>query len=148
MKSIVKSSKYYLSYDVSCIHDKTKWKSVKVIGRIDVYRDENGIITNTSHYYILSKQFDLNTFINATRNHWNIECSLHWRLDVILDEDHSKNKVGQSIENLATVRKIVFNLVKLDNSMGNKLTMKQKMTRYISNFNNIENLIFNVIPCI
>ena len=64
------------------------------------------------------------------------------------DEDHSKNKVGQSIENLATVRKIVFNLVKLDNSMGNKLTMKQKMTRYISNFNNIENLIFNVIPCI
>ena len=64
------------------------------------------------------------------------------------DEDHSKNKVGQSIENLATVRKIVFNLVKLDNSMGNKLTMKQKMTRYISNFNNIENLIFNVIPSI
>ena len=64
------------------------------------------------------------------------------------DEDHSKNKVGQSIENLATVRKIVFNLVKLDNSMGNKLTMKQKMTRYINNFNNIENLIFNVIPSI
>ena len=27
-------------------------------GRIDVYRDENGVITNTSHYYILSKQFD------------------------------------------------------------------------------------------
>lgn len=144
----IEKRKYYLSYDVSCIHDKTKWKSVKAIGRIDVYRDENGIITNTSHYYILSKQFDLDTFINATRNHWNIECSLHWRLDVILDEDHSKNKVGQSIENLATVRKIVFNLVKLDNSMGNKLTMKQKMTRYICNFNNIENLIFNVIPCI
>ena len=144
----IEKRKYYLSYDISCIHDKVKWKSVKAIGKIDVYREENGIISNTSHYYILSKQFDLDTFINTTRNHWNIECSLHWRLDVILDEDHSKNKVGQSIENLATIRKIVFNLVRLDNSMGNKLTMKQKMTRYISNFNNIENLIFNVIPCV
>ena len=140
--------KYYLSYDIKCIHDKDKWKSVKAIGRIDVIKDENNIKTTTTHYYILSKAFDLDTFIKITREHWNIECSLHWRLDVILDEDHSRSHVGNSIENLATIRKIVFNLVKLDKSMGEKLTMKQKMTRYISDFKNIENLIFNVIPCI
>ena len=140
--------KYYLSYDIECIHDKDKWKSVKAIGRIDVIKDENNIKTTTTHYYILSKAFDLDTFIKITREHWNIECSLHWRLDVILDEDHSRSHVGNSIENLATIRKIVFNLVKLDKSMGEKLTMKQKMTRYISDFRNIENLIFNVIPCI
>ena len=29
---------YYLSYSVECISDKNKWKSVKAIGRIDVYR--------------------------------------------------------------------------------------------------------------
>ena len=34
----------------------------------------------------------------------------------------------------------------LGESHGEKLTMKQKMTRYISDFKNIENLIFNVIP--
>ena len=140
--------KYYLSYDIKCIHDKDKWKSVKAIGRIDVIKDENNIKTTTTHYYILSKKFDLDSFIKITREHWNIECSLHWRLDVILDEDHSRSHVGNSIENLATIRKIVFNLVKLDKSMGDKLTMKQKMTRYISDFKNIENLIFKVIPCI
>ena len=43
------------------------------------------------------------------------------------------------------IRKNVFNLAKLDKSMGEKLTLKQKMTRYTSNFKNIENLIFNVI---
>ena len=32
---------YYLSYDVSIIYDKSKWKSVKAIGRIDVKRIEN-----------------------------------------------------------------------------------------------------------
>ena len=137
---------YYLSYEIGCISDKTKWKSVKAIGRIDVHRIEEGKEKITKHYYILSNKFDINTFVKITREHWNIECGLHWRLDVILDEDHSRNRVGNSIDNLSLIRKIVFNLTKLDNSMGSNLTLKKKMTRYTSDFKNIENLIFQVIP--
>ena len=142
----IEKRKYYLSYDISCIHDLKKWSTVKAIGRIDVYREENNIEKITTHYYILSNNFTIDTFISSTRYHWNIECSLHWRLDVIMDEDHSRNRLDNSIENLATIRKIVFNLARLDTSMGDKLTLKQKMTRYTSNFKNIENIIFNVIP--
>ena len=138
---------YYLSYSVDCISDKNKWKSVKAIGRIDVHRIENDKEKITKNYYILSDKFTMQSYINTTREHWNIECGLHWRLDVIMDEDHSRNREGNSINNLSLIRKIVFNLVRLDKSMGEKLTMKQKMTRYTSNFKNIENLIFNVIPC-
>ena len=137
---------YYLSYDVDCISDKEKWKSVKAIGRIEVYREENGKISKTKHHYILSNTFDIETFIKVTREHWNIECSLHWRLDVIMDEDHSRNRIGNSINNLSLIRKIVFNLARLDNSMGANLSLKKKMTRYSNDFKNIENLIFNVIP--
>ena len=137
---------YYLSYDVDCISDKEKWKSVKAIGRIEVYREENGKISKTKHHYILSNTFDIETFIKVTREHWNIECSLHWRLDVIMDEDHSRNRIGNSINNLSLIRKIVFNLARLDNSMGANLSLKKKITRYSNDFKNIENLIFNVIP--
>ena len=142
----IEKRKYYMSYECDCISDKAKWQSVKAIGRIDVIRIENDKKKVTKHYYILSKHFDFNTFIKVTRQHWNIECGLHWRLDVILDEDHSRNREGNSINNLSLIRKIVFNLARLDTSMGEKLTLKQKMTRYTSNFQNIENLIFNVIP--
>lgn len=137
---------YYLSYEVNCIENKNKWKSVKAIGRIDVLRIENGKEKITKHYYILSSKFTIQTFMNITRQHWNIECGLHWRLDVILDEDHSRNREGNSVDNLSLIRKIVFNLARLDKSMGDKLTLKQKMTRYMCDFKNIENLIFNVIP--
>ena len=137
---------YYLSHEIDCISDKDKWKSVKAIGRVDVKRIENNNEKITKHLFILSDKFDIQTFINITREHWNIECGLHWRLDVILDEDHSRNRQGNSINNLSLIRKIVFNLARLDKSMGDKLTLKQKMTRYTSDFNNIENLIFNVIP--
>ena len=136
---------YYISYDTNCIHNKKKWQSVRAIGRMDVYREENGKVTLTKNYYILSQQFSAERFKEITREHWNIECSLHWRLDVILDEDHSTSKKDNSIDNLAIIRKIVFNLARLDTSMGN-LTLKKKLTRYSFEFKNIENLIFKVIP--
>jgi len=142
----IEHRKYHLSYDVSGIHDKDKWKSVKAVGYIEVTREERNKVTKKKHYYILSKRMDIDTFINSTRAHWNIECSLHWRLDVIFNEDHSRNRNGYSIENLSTIRKIVFNLTKLDCSMGNNLTLKKKITRYINDFHNIENLLFKVIP--
>ncbi len=91
---------YYLSYETDCISNKDKWKSIKAIGRIDVHRIENDIEKITKHYYILSSDFTMKTFINTTRNHWNIECGLHWKLDVIFDEDHSRNREGNSINNL------------------------------------------------
>lgn len=66
---------------------------------------------------------------------------------MILDEDHSRNRKGNSINNLAIVRKIVFNLASLDNSFGTKkMPLQRKLTRYMLDFKNIERLIFEVIP--
>ena len=76
-----------------------------------------------------------------------LNAELHWRLDVILDEDHSTNKVGTSIENLSIIRKIIFNLASLDNRFG-KVPLQRKLTRYMLDFENIEKLIFEVIPSI
>lgn len=144
----IEKREFFLSHNTNCIHDKEKWNKVKAIGKMIVYREEKGMVTISTNYYILGSKMSMQMFEKAVRYHWNIETQLHWRLDVILDEDHSTNKKGNSIDNLSIIRKIVFNLVKLDNSMGEKLTMQKKLTRYMINFKNIENLIFNVIPSI
>lgn len=60
-------------------------------------------------------------------------------------EDHSRNRVENSIANLSTLRKIVFNLASLDNAYG-KVPLQRKLTRYMLVFENIEKLIFEVIP--
>ena len=72
---------------------------------------------------------------------------MHWKLDVILDEDHSKNRVANSIDNLSIMRKIIFNLASLDNSFG-KVPLQRKLTRYMLDFKNIEKLIFEIISSI
>lgn len=47
--------------------------------------------------------------LETKRNHWKIENSLHYVLDDLFREDRSS--VGKSKNNLAVVRKIIYNLL-------------------------------------
>jgi predicted transposase YbfD/YdcC len=138
---------YFLTYNVSKIENKEKWKTVNAIAYTRVSRIEDNETVITDNYYIIDYQITMDNLIEAIRDHWNIECGLHWRLDVILDEDYSRNRVKNSINNLAIMRKIVFNLASLDNRFG-KVPLQRKLTRYVLDFTNIEKLIFEVIPSI
>ena len=106
--------------------------------------DEIKVIDN---YYIVDYEISIDDLEKAIRNHWNIKCGLQWRLDVIMDEDHSRNRDKNSTLNLATLRKIAFNLASLDNIFG-KVPLQRKFTRYMLDFSNIEKLIFEIIPSI
>ena len=143
----IEEREYFLCYDTSKIKNKEKWKTVNAIAYTKVsrtYKDETVI---TENYYIIDYQISMKKLIESIRDHWSIECGLHWKLDVILDEDHSRNRVNNSINNLSIMRKIVFNLASLDNSFG-KVPLQRKLTRYMLDLNNIEKLIFEVIPSI
>lgn len=134
-------------YETNKIKDKPKWGTVKALLYVKVQREEKDELKVTDNYYIIDYKINMEEAEKAVRDHWNIECGLHWKLDVILDEDHSRNREGNSINNLAILRKIVFNLASLDNSFG-KITLTKKLTRYKLDYNNIERLIFDVIPSI
>lgn len=143
----IEEREYFLSYNTTKIKDKDKWKTVKAIAYTKVYRTFRDETIMTENYYIIDYEISIEKLIESIRDHWNIECGLHWKLDIILNEDHSRNRVNNSINNLSIMRKIVFNLASLDNSFG-KVPLQRKLTRYMLDFNNIEKLIFEVIPSI
>ena len=136
---------YFLSYNVDTITDKEKWKTVKAIAYVKVQTMINEEVTITDNYYIIDYPIEINGLEEVIRDHWNIECGLHWRLDVIMNEDYSRNRIKNSINNLSILRKIVFNLASLDTSFG-KVPLKRKLTNYMLDFSKIERLIFEVIP--
>ena len=143
----IEEREYFLCYDTSKIKDKEKWKTVKAIAYTKVSRTYNDETIITDNYYIIDYEISIEKLVEAIRDHWNIECGLHWKLDVILDEDHSRNRINNSINNLSIMRKIIFNLASLDNSFG-KVPLQRKLTRYMLDFTNIEKLIFEIIPSI
>lgn len=108
-------------------------------------RTINNQTTTEIHYHILDTKVSDKEYAELTRSHWEIENKLHWILDVQFKEDLSTAKKDSAIENLALLRKIVFNLTKLDSTMNGK-SVRTKITDYLVDFNNIERLIFEVIP--
>lgn len=143
----IEEREYFLNYNISKIKDKEKWKTVSAIAYTKVSRTYNDETITTDTYYIIDYKISMKELVKAIRDHWNIECGLHWKLDVILDEDHSRNRVKNSINNLSIMRKIIFNLASLDNRFGN-VPLQRKLTRYMLDLSNIEKLIFEVIPSI
>jgi predicted transposase YbfD/YdcC len=103
---------YIILQDPEGIRALDQWKGLCVIGMCVTECVRNG---NTSHevrYFIGSKRTDAKTYGTALRNHWRIENSLHWQLDVSFGEDRNRVSKRHAAENLALVRRLALSLLK------------------------------------
>jgi hypothetical protein len=52
------------------------------------------------------------------RSRWRIENSLHWALDVTMNEDRARNRTGNGAKNLALLRRMALNLARTEPTKG------------------------------
>ncbi len=64
--------------------------------------------------------------LEASREHWSIEASLHYRLDVGMRVDECRIRRQESGENLAVCRHIALNLLTEEKSFKAGVKRKQK----------------------
>lgn len=64
-------------------------------------------------------------FSKAARMHWGVE-SMHWSLDVVLKDDQNQTRESVSAQNLATVRRMAFNVLKQETGVHPKKSKPQK----------------------
>jgi len=116
--------KYYITEDLSGISQKDNWSGLNSIGMIESTRIIDGNTSIQQKYFICSINDDVKTFAGATRQHWGIEVKLHWRLDVIFDEDLSRIRKGYAPENFAIIKHIA--LAMLMNEKSSKKGVARK----------------------
>ena len=79
-----------------------------------------------TRYYICSYQPAAASLLQASRQHWGIENSLHWVLDMAFDEDHCRVRTGHADQNLAVVRHLTLNLLKQERTAKVGIKAKRK----------------------
>lgn len=72
----------------------------------------DGKETSEVRYFIGSRKAKARTYGQALRNHWGIENTLHWQLDVTFGEDDNRFNKRHGAENLALVRRLALSLLK------------------------------------
>lgn len=141
---------YVKSSNVKWLKDK-KWKHIK---SIVMAINNTTVHDNSIRYYFSSIDLPVEELAKIIRKHWQIENNLHWVLDMYFYEDLSRNRKDNALENLSILKKLCYNIIKLDtrydriNKNGNlvKLSTKRKMNRYIDYPKEFEELLFKVIP--
>lgn len=101
---------------LECLPNPQQWPDLKMFGVIEAERTINGKTSSERRLYIGSIAPDAETLATAVRSHWGIENRLHWCLDVALNDDQMRARVKNAGANLAIVRRLVFNLFRLDSS--------------------------------
>ncbi|CAH8221214.1 transposase [Vibrio aestuarianus] len=89
-----------------------KWPTVRSIIAVERHRVINGKGTVDTSYYISSMSSNHKLLGHYIRQHWRIENSQHYVLDVVFKEDNSRITLDGAVENIALFRRFVMNMLK------------------------------------
>jgi len=131
--------RYSLSAEIDWLTQKPEWAGLQAIGRVESTRIV-GDKTSVEHRYYLCSFTDLKRFAEGVRQHWAIENSQHWVLDVQFGEDANRARVDHSAENLALIRRMSLNLLR--NNGPNKDSLKRRKLKACLNDHYRFKLIF------
>lgn len=108
--------RYFAFEQLECLADPQQWPGLTMFGVVQSERTLKGKTSLEERLYIGSIPVQARRFAHAVRSHWEVENRLHWCLDVCLNDDQARARVRNSARNLATVRRMVLNILRLDKS--------------------------------
>ena len=89
-----------------------KWPSIRSIIAVERHRVIKGKGTVDTSYYVSSLPPKHKMIGHYIRQHWRIENSQHYILDVVFKEDASRIAIGDAVENMGLFRRFVLNILK------------------------------------
>ena len=93
---------------------RSKWKGVKSIVMVErTVKLEDSSSRREVAFYMSSLDVPASTMQKYIRNHWQIENSCHWVIDTMFKEDANQLSKRNSAKNLAHMRRIGHNTLKL-----------------------------------
>jgi len=100
-----------ITHDIKWLQETHEWPGLKCIGKITSRVFKKGRETTETRYYISSLPLTAQELNDIARAHWGIENQLHWRLDVIFNEDKACIREDCAAQNMDTLRKWSLNIL-------------------------------------
>lgn len=95
------------------IHERDSWNNLHSIAMVTNTRTVEEKTSVQTRFYISSlTSANAQKILSCVRDHWSIENSLHWILDVSFSEDQSRIRKGYAQNNFNLLRKIALGLLK------------------------------------
>ena len=126
--------RYYYQLPVpQDLPQREKWARLKTLGVAIRISEKDGEKTIETRFYISSLRRSIKRFARLVRDHWSIENTLHWTLDMTFREDESRVRSRRLADNLSWLRRLALTLLR-QHPAKKSIAMKRRIAGWNADF--------------
>ncbi len=100
---------------------------------VESQREIDGKIEHETRFYITSLMLLAAQLAGIVRNHWAVENSLHWVMDMVFRDDECRVRTDHAPANFTTIKHMALNLLR--NAPGkDSLRLRRKVAAWDDDF--------------
>jgi predicted transposase YbfD/YdcC len=120
-------------HDVGWLQDRHDWPGLKSVVVVESAREVAGKVEREMRLSITSLVLLAHQITPMIRNHWMIENSLHWVLDMVFRDDECRVRTDNAPANLATLRRMAYNVMRTANTKDS-MRLRRKVAAWDDDF--------------
>jgi predicted transposase YbfD/YdcC len=109
----IETRTYTAFHDIQWLRERHGWPGLKGFVMVESQREIAGKISNETRFYITSLTLLANLIGPMIRDHWAIENSLHWILDMLFRDDECRVRTDNAPANFTTIKHMANNIFRL-----------------------------------
>ena len=109
----IETRRCYAFNQIDCLPTPERWPDLASFAVIVSERTIRDRTTRELRFYISSLPPDAAHLNRSIRQHWRVENSLHWCMDVVFGDDRMRARTDNAAHNFAVMRHFALNLLRL-----------------------------------
>ncbi|HEY5409995.1 MAG TPA: ISAs1 family transposase [Caulobacteraceae bacterium] len=120
-------------HDVAWLRARHRWPGLKAVVMVESTRETGDKIERETRFYITSSALRANQIAPVVRDHWTVENSLHWVMDMVFRDDECRLRTDHAPANFTTIKHIALNLISRAPSKDS-LRLRRKVAAWDDDF--------------
>ena len=108
----IETRKYTTIHDVGWLQERHDWPGLAGVLMVESMRELPGKIERETRFYITSLSLPAEAVGPMIRDHWAVENSLHWVLDMVFRDDECRVRTDNAPANFVTLKHMASNLIR------------------------------------
>ena len=120
-------------HDLDGLQQRHRWPGLKGRVMVESTRESGGKIERETRFYITSLTLAASHVAPLVRDHWAVENSLHWVMDMVFRDDECRLRTDHAPANFTTLKHMALNLIRRAKSKDS-IRLRRKVAAWDDEF--------------